>query len=90
MSEVNRPRSIPGTFHRALLPVILGAEAQGNPPLGCSSSPSSKGSWGLGLNSLLGREEASLTLQEHKTLSAHNPSSTLRPQYQVVIDLGWP
>lgn len=77
MSEVNRPRSIPGTFQRGLLPVILGAGAQGNPPLGCSSSPSSKGSRGRGLNSRLGREEASRTLQEEKALSTHIPSSTL-------------
>ena len=65
--------------------VILGAGAQGNPPLGCSSSPSSKGSRGRGLNSRLGREEASRTLQEQKTLSTHIPSSTLLLQY-----LGWP
>lgn len=66
-------RLLPATFHEAWLPVILGAGAQGNPPLGCSSSPSSKGSRGRGLNSRLGREEASRTLQERETLSAHIP-----------------
>lgn len=44
------------------LPVILGAVAQGKPPLDCSGSPRSKGSRGLGLYSRLGREEASRIL----------------------------
>lgn len=45
------------------LRVILGAVAQGKPPLDCSGSPRSKGSRGLGLYSRLGREEASRILQ---------------------------
>lgn len=68
---VDWPSSRPDTFHGALLPVILGAGAQGNPPLGCSGSPRSKGSRGRGLNSRLGREEASRTLQEWKGQSSH-------------------
>lgn len=44
------------------LPGILGAVAQGKPPLDCSGSPRSKGSRGLGLYSRLGREEASRIL----------------------------
>lgn len=68
---VDWPSSRPDTSHGALLPVILGAGAQGNPPLGCSGSPRSKGSRGRGLNSRLGREEASRTLQEWKGQSSH-------------------
>lgn len=45
-----------------LLPVRLGAGAQGRPPLDCSGSPRSKGSRALGLYSRLGREEASRIL----------------------------
>lgn len=45
------------------LPVILGAAAQGKPPLDCSGSPRSRSSRGLGLYSRLGREEASRILE---------------------------
>lgn len=52
---------------RRPVPVTLGAVAQGKPPLGCSGSPSSKASRGLGLYSRLGREEPSRILHEEGT-----------------------
>lgn len=52
------------------LPVILGAVAQGKPPLDCSGSPRSKGSRGLGLYSRLGREEASRILHGREQVSS--------------------
>lgn len=91
VSEVDCPSSSPGTSQGVWLPVILGAGVQENPPLGCSGSPRSKGSRGRGLNSRLGREEASRTLQERKALSTRAPSSSsLQPHEQVVMGPGWP
>lgn len=55
-------------------PVILGAVAQGKPPLDCSGSPRSKGSRGLGLYSRRGREEASRILRAgRRAVSAGGP-----------------
>lgn len=59
------------------LRVILGAVAQGKPPLDCSGSPRSKGSRGLGLYSRLGREEASRILQGGRAMSSQQGWSPL-------------
>lgn len=50
--------------HGTTLPETLGVGLQEKPPLDWSVSPKSYVSLGLGLYSLLGREEASLILEE--------------------------
>lgn len=51
-------------IHGTTLPETLGVGLQEKPPLDWSVSPKSYVSLGLGLYSLLGREEASLILEE--------------------------
>ena len=60
------------------LPVILGAAAQGKPPLDCSGSPRSRSSRGLGLYSRLGREEASRILEGRECMSRSAATLGLR------------
>ena len=59
-------------------PVVLGAAAQGKPPLGCSGSPRSRSSRGLGLYSRLGREEASRILEGREYVSRSAATLALR------------
>lgn len=61
-------------------PVVLGAAAQGKPPLGCSGSPRSRSSRGLGLYSRLGREEASRILEGRECVSRSAATLGLRVQ----------